>query len=405
MTKQKTRAPINGLFDQGYKLSYFCEDLSKYVENQLKSAQKDYKVSKTLNKWFKRDIFHVEMFRPFCPECFSKFVVKNGVKERTLYFYDKGVLKTEIQTYKCKRCGKKFNTDISEIVEDNSNFTRDFKSKCLELVGLFFGSVRNVAYKAKKDTGINISQQTIENWILEHKNQNKESKNRYSGYYIFDVEWIKIKGIWNYRFTLFDSKQNIIVADEIYSKENSKNIKKFLEQNTRNKNKISITTDLDEKYKPIIEKLGFKHQWCYFHALKKFNKTINKYIRENKLNKEEKKKIRREKLELFNLFQSKSFKNAKNKLNEMLNKINEYSEVIQLIIHDSLIPYFKTFFAFLEDENIERTSNKIENTFQKTFPKSVKRLMKIKTGVTSRISIRKEIQNQKKLFNNQPPSF
>jgi hypothetical protein len=137
----------------------------------------------------------------------------------------------------------------------------------------------NVAYKCKKDTGVNISQQTIENWILGYKNQNKEFKNLYSGYYIFDVEWIKIKGIWNYRFTLFDSKQNIIVADEIYSKENSKNIRKFLWQNTRNKNKIAITSDLDEKYKPIIEELGFKHQWCLFHTLKNFNKTINKHIK------------------------------------------------------------------------------------------------------------------------------
>jgi hypothetical protein len=71
MLKRKTLAPINGLFDQGYKLSYFCEDLSKYVENQLKSDEKNYKVSKTLNKWFKKDIFHVEMFEPFCPECFK----------------------------------------------------------------------------------------------------------------------------------------------------------------------------------------------------------------------------------------------------------------------------------------------------------------------------------------------
>ena len=42
-----------------------------------------------------------------------------------------------------------------------------------------------------------------------------------------------------------------------------------------NKEKIAITTDLDKKYKPIIEKLGFKHQWCLFHAFKNFNKTIN----------------------------------------------------------------------------------------------------------------------------------
>jgi bifunctional DNA-binding transcriptional regulator/antitoxin component of YhaV-PrlF toxin-antitoxin module len=69
------------------------------------------------------------------------------------------------------------------------------------------------------------------------------------------------------------------------------------------------------------------------------------------------------------------------------------------------MPYFKTFFTFLKDENIERTSNKIENIFQITFPKSVKKLMKIKTGAMSRINIRKEIQNQKKLFDPQPPSF
>jgi len=405
MTKRKKLAPVSDLFDQGYKLSYFCECLSRYVENQLKSVQTEHKASKTLKTWFKKDIFHIEMLEPFCPECFSKFVIKNGVKERKLIFYDKGIVKTEIQAYKCKKCSKKFKTDISKIVENNSNFTHEFKSKCLELVGLFFGSVRNVAYKVKKDTGVNISQQTIENWILEYKNQNKDSKNRYSGYYIFDVEWIKINSIWNYRFTLFDSKQNIIVADEIYSKENSKNIREFLEQNTKNKNKIAITSDLDEKYKPIIEQLGFKHQWCYFHTLKNFNKIIKKYIKENKLTQDEINKIRKEKIELFSLFESESFRIARKKLNGILNKINDYSKVIQLIICDSLMPYFKTFFAFLEDENIERTSNKIENCFQKTFPKSVKKLMKIKTGVMSRINIRKEIQNQKKVFNTQPPSF
>jgi len=89
MTKRKTLAPVSGLFDQGHKLSYFCEGLSKYVENQLKSAKTDHKVSITLKKWLKKNIFHVEMFEPFCPECFSKFVIKNGVKERTIYFYDK----------------------------------------------------------------------------------------------------------------------------------------------------------------------------------------------------------------------------------------------------------------------------------------------------------------------------
>ena len=92
-------------------------------------------------------------------------------------------------------------------------------------------------------------------------------------------------------------------------------------------------------------------------------------------------------------------------MNEILNQIKDYSKVILSIAMNLLMPYFKTFFAYLEDENIERTSNKIENVFQKTFPKSIKRIMKIKKGAMSRINIRKEILNQIKVFDTQPSSF
>ena len=405
MFSQKTLAPIEGLFDQSYKLSYFCEDLSKYEENHLKSVETNDNVFKSLRTWYKRDIFHIEMMVPFCPECFSKYVIKNGFKERKLYFYHEGVVNTEIQTYKCKRCGEKFKTDVSDIADDNSNFTHEFKEKCIELAGLFFGSIRKIAYKIKKDTGISISRQTIENWILGCEIPKTETKNRYSGYYIFDVEWIKLNSVWNYRFTLFDSKQNIIVADEIYSEENSTNIREFLEESTRNKNKIAVTSDLNDKYKPIIEELGFKHQWCLFHVFKNINKKIKDYTRDNQLSDDEIYKIRQEKLDLFSLFDSESYKNARNKMNEILNQIRDYSKIIQSITMDLLRPYFKTFFAYLLDENIERTSNKLENKFQKTFPKSIKRIMKIKKGAMSRINIRKEILNQKNIFDTQHPSF
>jgi transposase-like protein/cell fate (sporulation/competence/biofilm development) regulator YlbF (YheA/YmcA/DUF963 family) len=405
MISEKTLAPVDVLFDQGYKLSYFSESLSKYEKNHLKPIEKDYNVFKSLNTWYKRDIFHIEMLVPFCPKCFSKFVIKNGVKERKLYFYHEGVVNSEIQMYKCKKCGKKFKTDIINIVDDNSNFTHEFKEKCIELAGLFFGSIRKIAYKIKKDTGINISRQTIENWILGYKIPKKEISNRYSGYYIFDVEWIKLNAVWNYRFTLFDSKQNIIVNDEIYPKENSANIQEFLSESTRNKNIIAITSDLNEKYKSIIEDLGFKHQWCLFHVFKNINKKIHDYMRDNELSDDEIDKIRQEKLELFSLFDIKSFKKARNRMNKILNQIKDYSGVIQAIIKDFLMPYFQTYFSYLLDENIERTSNKLENTFKITFPKSIKKKMKIKKGAMSRINIRKEILNQIKVFDNQPPSF
>ncbi len=71
---------------------------------------------------------------------------------------------------------------------------------------------------------------------------------------------------------IFIVKEYIIVADEIYSEENSTNIQEFLTESTLNKNKIVVTSDLDDKYKPIIEELGFKHQWCLFHVFKNINK-------------------------------------------------------------------------------------------------------------------------------------
>ncbi|MDR0911846.1 MAG: hypothetical protein LBM96_04500 [Methanobrevibacter sp.] len=43
------------------------------------------------------------------------------------------------------------------------------------------------------------------------------------------------------------------------------------------------------------------------------------------------------------------------------------------------------------DKNIESTSNKIENFFKRTLPKSVKKLFKINKGIRGRIKLRTEI--------------
>jgi len=95
MIKTKTHAPVDCLFDPQYKLSYF-EDLSKYEETQLKSDKTNYKMPKTLKTWYKKEMFHIEMLNPVYPDCFSKFVIKNGFKERKLIFYNKKVVEIEI---------------------------------------------------------------------------------------------------------------------------------------------------------------------------------------------------------------------------------------------------------------------------------------------------------------------
>ena len=100
---------------------------------------------------------------------------------------------------------------------------------------------------------------------------------RCSGYYVFDVKWLKINEEWKYRHTLLDFVSNCIVADAIYDTEDETTVEKFLRESTANKNKIAITTDLDKKYASIIPKLGFKHQLCIFHTKKKFKQTIKKF--------------------------------------------------------------------------------------------------------------------------------
>ena len=65
--------------------------------------------------------------------------------------------------------------------------------------------------------------------------------------------------------------------------ETKKYIKEFLDINTRNQKKISITTDLDDKYKPIIKKLGLKTSIvALVHAQKKHKKKTIKRIYKKK---------------------------------------------------------------------------------------------------------------------------
>ncbi len=39
MTLRKTHAPVDGLFEQTYKLTYFCEELAEYAEKQSKKGK------------------------------------------------------------------------------------------------------------------------------------------------------------------------------------------------------------------------------------------------------------------------------------------------------------------------------------------------------------------------------
>ena len=86
-----------------------------------------------------------------------------------------------------------------------------------------------------------------------------------------------------------------------------------------------------------------------------------------------------------NLFDLDDYDGAEKSLQSLIYRKNEFHEVIYEIIRKSIVPRYKSFIYHLKDNRIERTSNKIENAFQKTMPKSRKRTFKTVRGLLKRI--------------------
>lgn len=92
-----------------------------------------------------------------------------------------------------------------------------------------------------------------------------------------------------------------------------------------------------------------------------------------------------------------------NEVQSLINRKDDFHPVIYKIIRKFIFPRYKSFIYHLKDNKIEKTSNKIENAFQKTIPKSKKQTFKTKWGVLKRIYRRNIIwnQNRKNDFENQ----
>jgi transposase-like protein len=308
-------------------------------------------------------------------------------------FKEIGKTKVKVQRYICKRCGKTFQTDLTSLVDKNSNFTNELKSESEHLISDYLGSLKNVCKSFKKFFGISVSHQTIENWLFVNENILEFDLGRCSGYYVFDVEWLKINGKWKYRHTLLDAISNCIVADAIYDTEDETTVQKFLKESTANKNKKAITTDLDSKYPQIITKLGFKHQLCIFHAKKSLNKQLKVFKDKFHLSDEEYEECHQQLKIIKNLFDLNDYDEAEKELQSLIFRKNEFHPAIYEIIRKSISPRYKSFIYHLKDKRIEKTSNKIENAFQKTMPKSRKRIFKTTRGVLKRIYRRDLISN------------
>lgn len=104
---------------------------------------------------------HFENRIAFCQSCKSHHVVKNGIYKRKLIFLRIGERICAIQKYKCKKCGKVFNSDLSSFVSPNSNITLPVID-CIENLYQIYGArLHKIQFDLKQQHNIEISHQSM----------------------------------------------------------------------------------------------------------------------------------------------------------------------------------------------------------------------------------------------------
>ncbi|WP_305515158.1 hypothetical protein [Methanobrevibacter sp. V14] len=194
---------------------------------------------------------------------------------------------------------------------------------------------------------------------------------------------------------LFDVKLNTLVSVKLVESEDSKTIYQFLNESLRNQKKISIGTDLKHEYQEAINKLKVKHHFCKFHVKQNINKRFKDYFNKNQLTDEEKEILTDLKQDIYKILDAETLNDAKKLRDILIDKKYPQNNFTNKILWKFIIPYFKKLTNHLENTNIPSTNNKIENIFQKVFPKHIKRTMKIELGLLSRFMLKLNYWNIK----------
>ena len=196
MSKLNIKASNSIMSDKQFKLSDLIPEFSKYRTIEDKKRISCQTIDNSLFTITKKGKKYFKPSNVFCPECKSHDVVKNGTYSRKLIFLIYGEQECIIQKYKCNKCGKIIYTDISSIVKGNSNITIPLIDHIKYLYSNFGSSLHKIRKSLKREHGIEISHQSLENIILNSDYKIKNENWTYSGCYLFDSLWVKKNGNW-----------------------------------------------------------------------------------------------------------------------------------------------------------------------------------------------------------------
>lgn len=389
--KSKNNTPIDILESTQYKLDgYFdslpeIDDRKNYINNKISKLDTNLSLTKLNNTYF------IKEKRAYCPHCHYKNVVENGYYPKKIIIKDLGTINAKIKRYICKRCKKSFSADLTSIVDENFTISKDTKEIVQEYYSIDHTSVRKICEFLEKMHNIKISRQEVQDILVDYRIHYNTIIKEYSGYYVFDALWVKIKEVsdkWVFLLALVDACHDTIISYKIVEHETEEEIYNFLRESTRNQPRIAITTDLKHEYKRPIDKLGFKHQFCVFHFKQNINKTIREYAKNNKLPNKKIQEYKSYLSKIYQLFNSESTDEVTNCLNNLKTDLNNYPNIIKKIVKEKILPYAKYLTRFIENPKIEKTSNLIERMFEDLAPKHIKKIYKTTKGFLSRFNLK-----------------
>jgi transposase-like protein len=376
------------------KLFDFCDEKIDFKEKCEEKIFKNSTIKNTAKNIQMLKDKYFQMINPICPDCGESNYTKQGFYEVNPKFENNEKIKIWLQRYYCKKCNKKFSTNLGSIKEKFKTFFAPIKEKVRQTKLNRRGSLRGIQKDFKIFLGLDISHQTVKNYlkidekeIIKTKNRIQRRIDKLSGYYVVDEQFIRRRPKKKYRVTMYDVFVKGPIAEEIMEERTKKNLQDFIETVTKGQDRISITTDGLSSYATIADDLGFIHQRCIFHLFKDVQKTVMDELKKNKYDKVTIMETFRNLTELKNVFRTYDEKTCLERFETLLDNSNTFIDVLANYIHDKLVPDFLRFSQFTRDNFIPRTSNQAEQGYSSSDANETKARYKTDEGLLEYLAL------------------
>lgn len=171
-----------------------------------------------------------------CLYCFSKNVVKHGVRHTKA-----GI---DVQRFSCKDCGKRFARNFGF---ERLKATPQLVTSSLQLY--FSGESLRSTQKFLAMQGVNVSHQTIYNWIQKYvelmETYLEQITPNLSDTWRADELYVKVKGNMKYLFAVMDNETRFWIAQQVADHKGTSDVRPLLHesQEVAGKRPVTFITD------------------------------------------------------------------------------------------------------------------------------------------------------------------